>query len=100
MLPIKENVIQHLGDSRKIAIRRLKGLERRFLHNPQLNVEYTKFIHEYLKLGHMCELQSTVKDVWPHFYMPHHCVIKEASTTTKLRVVFDASSKTMWNLTE
>jgi len=26
--------------------------------------------------------------------MPHHCIIKESSTTAKLRVVFNASSKT------
>ncbi|XP_011686447.1 PREDICTED: uncharacterized protein LOC105449144 [Wasmannia auropunctata] len=27
------------------------------------------------------------------FYLPHHCVFKETSTTTKLRVVFDGSCK-------
>lgn len=29
----------------------------------------------------------------PRYYLPHHCVIKERSLTTKLRVMFDASSK-------
>jgi len=30
----------------------------------------------------------------PQYYLPHHCVVKETSVTTKLRVVFDASNKT------
>ena len=37
------------------------------------------------------DLNKPVHDV---FYMPMHAVWKEASTTTKLRVVFDASMKT------
>lgn len=42
----------------------------------------------------MSELQESSMEVLPHFYIPHHSVIKETNTTTKLRVVFDASSKT------
>ncbi|XP_065084123.1 uncharacterized protein LOC135706443 [Ochlerotatus camptorhynchus] len=30
----------------------------------------------------------------PAYYLPHHPVIKEASTTTKVRVIFDGSAKT------
>ncbi|XP_015120540.1 uncharacterized protein LOC107043522 [Diachasma alloeum] len=30
----------------------------------------------------------------PTYYFPHHCVLRESSETTKLRVVFNGSSKT------
>ncbi|XP_018373384.1 PREDICTED: uncharacterized protein LOC108767792, partial [Trachymyrmex cornetzi] len=93
-LPVKENQMKRLGDSREIANQRFKSLERRFKRDPQLQVEYSKFMHEYLVMEHMRELPEPVDNTWPHFYMPHHCVVKEASSTTKLRVVFNASSKT------
>ncbi|XP_067208459.1 uncharacterized protein [Linepithema humile] len=57
-------------------------------------IKYNKFLQEYRELGHMRKLQEPVNDDMPHFYMPHHCIIKQDSTTTKLQVVFDASSKT------
>lgn len=62
ILPIKENMIKYLGDSREIVIRRLERLERRFLCNPQIKVEYIRFIHDYLELEHTSELQSTIND--------------------------------------
>ncbi|XP_062535396.1 uncharacterized protein LOC134204615 [Armigeres subalbatus] len=82
-----------LGESHDIAIRRLQGTERRLAKDARLREQYTAFMEEYLALGHMQPVDDT-HDAVKRCYLPHHPVIKEASTTTKLRVVFDASSKT------
>jgi len=44
---------------------------------------------EYMSLGHMVEVNAEGK-----YYLPHQAVIRDASLTTKLRVVFYASAKT------
>ncbi|XP_062533181.1 uncharacterized protein LOC134202149 [Armigeres subalbatus] len=54
---------------------------------------YKEFIHEYRRLGHMVELNYE-EEGGPQYYIPHHCILKPDSTTTKLRVVFDASCAT------
>jgi len=46
---------------------------------------------EYLEMGHMTPVN--VNDhAGPKYYIPHREVIREQSSTTPLRVVFNASS--------
>nr|XP_023028641.1 uncharacterized protein LOC111516755 [Leptinotarsa decemlineata] len=56
-----------------------------------MKVQYHQFIEEYIQLGHMSLAEHQSDD--SGFFLPHHCVLKD-STTTKLRVVFDGSAKT------
>lgn len=88
-MPLKEPETS-LGDSYYLAKKRFLNLEIKLNKNPKLKESYTKFIDEYKELGHLSEVDR------PKFgyYLPHHCVTREKSETTKLRVVFDASAKT------
>ncbi|XP_067207878.1 uncharacterized protein [Linepithema humile] len=63
--------------------------ERLFMDTTRRNNE-GRF--EYLQLGHMREI-TDFKSTNKTYYLPHHAVYKETSTTTKLRVVFDGSCK-------
>ncbi|XP_037820766.1 uncharacterized protein LOC119609849 [Lucilia sericata] len=82
-----------LGNSYEIAKRRFLYLERRLAKDHKMKEMYVDFMKEYLNLGHM-SLVENINLSLPHYFIPHQCVIKAHSTTTKLRVVFDASSKT------
>jgi len=54
---------------------------------------------EYLSLGHMQLVPEEENGSYDNtsakliFFLPHHAVFKESSTTTKNQVVFDASAK-------
>ena len=93
-LPRKEGQLQ-LGDSKCTALRRYHSNETSLLRKGQWQ-KFQDVILEYLKLGHArpvtaAELQLPPSEV---YYLPMHGVHKASSTTTKLRVVFDASSQT------
>ncbi|XP_047038038.1 uncharacterized protein LOC124643201 [Helicoverpa zea] len=85
------------GESYEMAKRRFLSLERRFLRDPSFKERYVAFMEEYERLGHMTENPTSRK---PHsgddieYFLPHHGVIRESSSTTKLRAVFDASAAT------
>lgn len=97
-LPLKENVSK-LGQSYEIAKKCLGSLERRLHKNPNLKSKYSDFLSEYEQLGHMSKIDPYHdKPDELCVYFSHHAVLRESSSTTKLRVVFNASLKTSTGL--
>ncbi|XP_037050902.1 uncharacterized protein LOC119084808 isoform X2 [Bradysia coprophila] len=93
-LPFKGNP-KSLGASKGQAFSRLMKLESRFKANQELQEEYVKILKEYEELEHTSvigELDKSTEST--SYYLPHHAVFKPESTTTKTRVVFDASART------
>ena len=87
-----------LGESLNIAINQFLYLERKLHKDPKLFERYKKCIKEYEILGH-CRIIR--QEEWldkDAYYIPHHAILKETSTSTKLRVVFNASMKTSTGL--
>lgn len=97
-LPFKENVSDLGNNSFDNALKRFYNTEKRLNNNPSLKAQYSDFISEYISLNHMTEIEPPSKmrttQTNQEFYLPHHAVLKESSSTTKLRVVFDGSAKT------
>lgn len=89
--PFKEDV-NELGESYNRALKQFYALERTLLKVPEHKEKYSDFMKEYELLGHMSE--NTTHCHSDSYFIPHHSIIKESSLTTKLRVVFNASSKT------
>ncbi|XP_037529425.1 uncharacterized protein LOC119406767 [Rhipicephalus sanguineus] len=92
-LPWKENVT--LCDNKAVAEKRLMQVTKKFWKNRDDLQAYDKAIREYFEK----EIAENVEepagtDVRNKFvyYMPHQAVIKKERTTTKIRIVFDASS--------
>ncbi|XP_071579591.1 uncharacterized protein [Temnothorax nylanderi] len=86
---------KNLVETRKPAERLLTAMERRCAEIPGSESSTTRSCGEYEDLGHM-EAVAPSDENLPRgaCYLPHHGVLKEASTTTKLRVVFNGSQRT------
>jgi hypothetical protein len=92
-LPLSDRA-DKLGDSYDTAKEKFLTLQQKLLKQSQLKKAYSDFLEEYVQLGHMSPLcEADAKKESPSFYVPHHAVLKETSSTTKLRVVFNGSEK-------
>ena len=93
-LPIKSNHdASMLGESERAARAMLFKMKTRLQTNPKFAQLYFDFLAEYEKLGHMSRLTDEDANKFCVF-LPHHGVLREDKLTTKLRVVFNASSLT------
>ncbi|XP_023312340.1 uncharacterized protein LOC108916054 [Anoplophora glabripennis] len=91
-IPLK-SCVSLLGESKNRAIRQFQQLKRKFANNIEFKNMYVEFMEEYGRMGHMTKVNG--KDqVECAYYLPHHGVLRESSETTKLRVVYNASSPT------
>ena len=96
-LPFKQ---EHptIPDNYTTAYGRLGSLMRRLRSLPDILHEYDRVIKEQLNCG-VIQLQEVkredVKNVTPGtvHYIPQREVVREDKSTTKLRIVYDASSK-------
>lgn len=106
-LPFKQNLqaSKSLGSSKQIALTRFLQTERSLRAKPDYAAQYITCLNEYIDLNHMEPVPKSEENVmfrnrtnradsFSHCYLPHHGVLKESSSTTKLRVVFDASQPT------
>ncbi|XP_051864225.1 uncharacterized protein LOC127566245 [Drosophila albomicans] len=90
-LPFRKPDGIELGHSRSIALAQFLKNENRLSRNDSLKEQYNAVLQEYVDLGHMTPISPQAIGTTPNFYLPHHAVFKPDSTTTKVRVVFNAS---------
>lgn len=90
-LPIKSDP-SILGNSFEIAKCRFVSLEIRLSQYSNFKKIYFEFIQEYESLCHMSPTSNNVLATL-HYVIPHQCFLRLQSTSTKLRVDFDASCK-------
>ena len=86
-LPLKRDR-NEIARTRNRAENSLLRVEKKL--GPKLKCAYSDFMKEYLDLGHMSEVAYNFGNV---YHIPHREIIRESSSTTPLRVVFNASAK-------
>ncbi|XP_064486179.1 uncharacterized protein LOC135398725 [Ornithodoros turicata] len=93
-LPFEEESSGYLHDNKAVAYNRLHGLMKKLHRNPDLLERYDNAIRTYLEDGHAEKVPPSgqQQNTGQVYYMPHRPVLRESSSTTKLRFVFDASS--------
>lgn len=88
--PWKENMPE-LPDNRELALIRLKSCIARIRKKPDLR-KYDSIKQDQLQNGVVGEVKNQKSEGIIH-YIPHHAVITPQKSTTKVRIVYDASAK-------
>ena len=83
-----------LLDNSEVAVSRLNSVLKRLKRNPELLAEYNRIINKQSSKGIISEVDPNAEiKVGRLHYLPHHPVIRKDKQTTKVRIVYDASTK-------
>ncbi|XP_070546913.1 uncharacterized protein [Ptychodera flava] len=82
-----------LPENRELAYGRLKTLVQKLSKNPDLLEKYDAIIEEQRRREIIEQLTDTSEVGHKRHYIPHHAVINPMKTSTKVRIVYDASAK-------
>lgn len=91
-LPWKDSCLP-LPNKYRLSLRRLNSLFKRLKDTPDLLHKYDAIIREQLDLGIVVPVDDNMSSPARVHYMPHHAVVRSDKSTTKVRVVYDASAK-------
>ena len=81
-----------LPDNLDVALGRMRSLAKRLRRDNKLLAKYDDVISSQVKQG-IIEKVVVDKKVDGKHYLPHHPVVTPSKSTTKLRIVYDASIK-------
>ncbi|XP_047998785.1 uncharacterized protein LOC125236129 [Leguminivora glycinivorella] len=99
-LPFRDDVFK-LGESHSAAKRRFLCLERKLESSSVLRAAYDDIIREYVSKDYISDVTNSLNANTSSalaYIIPHHAVVREDKTTTKVRMVLDSSSKTTTGL--
>ena len=94
VLPPIKSAFDQIHDNYDVCRARLFALLNRLRKNPPLLKDYDQIMRDQLKEGVIEDVDENESgDPGRVYYMPHREVVKRERDTTKVRIVYDASSK-------
>ncbi|GFT74752.1 integrase catalytic domain-containing protein [Nephila pilipes] len=91
-LPWKDNLKESLDNNYEIAHERFSKLCHKFKSDQSLYTEYKNVIDSYVEQNIVERVPNSNVVGGAEFYLPHRAVIRHDRVSSKLRIVFDASS--------
>ena len=86
-----------LPENYQLSLYRLRGLLKRLRQMPDVLQRYNDTIQDQIKMGIVEDVPADNKHSTQVHYLPHHAVIRTDKSTTKMRIVYDASAKSDGN---
>ena len=88
-------LIHPLPDNYQLCLKRLHGLVKRLKQDSAILSEYNSTIKKQMQQGIVERVESSEEEpkCAHYMYLPHHAVVRQDKETTKVRVVYNVSTR-------